>query len=56
VSGERFIVGEAIDGVEVRDLGAAATVPVAGVVPLSAESRHLAREFFDGPQKLGIVR
>jgi hypothetical protein len=36
--------------------GAGATVHGAGAVQLSDERRHLAREFFAAPQKLGIVR
>jgi hypothetical protein len=35
--------------------GAGATVSEEGVVPLSAKSHHLAREFLDVPQKLFIV-
>jgi hypothetical protein len=34
--------------------GAAARVPGAGVFPFSAECRHLAREFLDAMQKLGL--
>jgi hypothetical protein len=37
-------------------LGAGTTVFGERAVPLSAENRHPAREFFDAPQKLVVVR
>lgn len=49
-----FGTGGAIPGAIVRVSGAGATVPGAGAVPLSAELRHLAREFLDAPQRLGV--
>jgi hypothetical protein len=71
MSGERSVVGTTISGdgravpgtvVSSRDgagtmvSGAQMTVPGEWVVPLSAESHHLEREFLDAHQKLVIVR
>jgi hypothetical protein len=59
----RFLGQEKRPGAVVRVPGAGpkvsgtgTTVPGEGAVPLSAESRYLARELLDAPQKLLIVR
>jgi hypothetical protein len=56
VSGRKYVVDAAVYGPAGAIHEALVRIPGERVVPLSAESHHLARDFFDAMQELGVCR